>query len=141
MEIDIHAMARLTEEMVESFKAVKIFPLATASAAGVPNVAPMGMVFLRDPETIWIVDSFMKKTLKNATENPKAALYVYGAGAKGCLQIKADVTIATAGDEFDAGKALALERKPDLKPKSLLILKVSEVYSCAPGPNAGEKVI
>lgn len=133
-------MATLTEEMIASIKAVPVFPLATASNDGIPNVAPMGMVFVKDPETLWIADNFMNKTRFNVEENPKASLYVYGAGAKGCLQIKADVTIATEGEDFEQLVSIVHERKPALNPKALLILKITDLFTCTAGPDAGAKI-
>ena len=133
-------MTALTDEMIASIKAVPVFPLATASKDGIPNVAPMGMVFVADPETIWIADNFMNKTRANVEENPKASLYVYGAGAKGCLQIKADVTVATEGEDFEKLVSLAFEKKPTLNPKAVLILKITDIFTCAPGPDAGAKL-
>jgi len=134
-------MTALTPEMKAAFEAVKVFPLATASKSGIPNVAPMGSVFLMDDETIWIGDNFMQKTLANVLENPKAALYVYGAGAKGCYQIKADVTVKTSGEEHARMKAMIHEKKPNLPAKSLLILKITEVYECMPGAEAGKRFL
>ncbi|MDD1724048.1 MAG: pyridoxamine 5'-phosphate oxidase family protein, partial [Methanospirillum sp.] len=118
-------MAELTKEMMEAFDVVKVYPLATASKTGIPNVAPMGSVFLIDKETIWIGDNFMQKTLANVLENPKAALYVYGPGAKGCFQVKADVTVKTSGEEHAKVKVMIHEKKPNLPAKSLLILKIT----------------
>ncbi|MBO7205326.1 MAG: pyridoxamine 5'-phosphate oxidase family protein, partial [Candidatus Methanomethylophilaceae archaeon] len=47
-------MVKITQEMEDVMNGVKIFYLATASKDGVPNVAPMGMVYLQeDKETIW----------------------------------------------------------------------------------------
>lgn len=80
-------MVRLTDEMIEAFKSAKTFPLATASKDGDPNVAPMGAVFLIDPETIWIGNQFMKTTIQNVEENPRAALRL-GSGHKRLLQDK-----------------------------------------------------
>ena len=134
-------MAALTPAMKEAFEALKVFPLATASKAGIPNVVPMGSVFLIDDETIWIGDNFMHKTLQNVLENPKAALYLYGPGAKGCFQIKADVTVKTSGEEHAKMKAMIHEKKPNLPAKSLLILKVTEVFECMPGAEAGKKLV
>lgn len=134
-------MVKLTQEMIEALKEVKVFPLATASKDGIPNVAPMASVFQIDPETIWIGDNFMVKTLKNVLENPKAALYVYGQSAKGCFQIKADVIVKTEGEEHAKMKEMIHAKKPNLAAKSLLILKVTEVYDCMPGPSAGQKIL
>ncbi len=134
-------MVALTPEMIEAFSALKVFPLATASKDGIPNVAPMGSVFLIDPETIWIGDNFMHKSLKNVLENPKAAIYLYGAGAKGCYQIKADVTVKTSGPEHARMTEMIHDKKPGLPAKSLLILRVTSVFECMPGTDAGKQLL
>ncbi|HWQ65936.1 MAG TPA: pyridoxamine 5'-phosphate oxidase family protein [Methanospirillum sp.] len=134
-------MAALTPDMIEAFQALKVFPLATASKDGIPNVVPMGSVFLIDPSTIWIGDNFMHKSLNNVLENPKAALYLYGAGAKGCYQIKANVTVKTEGPEHTRMAEMIHEKKPNLPAKTLLILTVTEVYECMPGADAGKLLV
>jgi predicted pyridoxine 5'-phosphate oxidase superfamily flavin-nucleotide-binding protein len=84
-------MAQMTPEIMTALRAGRIFPLATASGNGEPNVAPMGGVFARDPETIWIGNQFMKTSIQNVLENPRACLYVWGPGITGCYKIKGDV--------------------------------------------------
>jgi predicted pyridoxine 5'-phosphate oxidase superfamily flavin-nucleotide-binding protein len=134
-------MPALTPEMIEALKALKAFPFATASKDGVPNVVPMGSVFLIDPETIWIGDNFMHKSLKNVLENPKAALYIYGAGAKGCYQVKGDITVKTSGPEHAQMTEMIHKIKPNLPAKSLLIMKITSVYECMPGADAGKQLL
>ncbi|MFZ0004517.1 MAG: pyridoxamine 5'-phosphate oxidase family protein, partial [Methanoregula sp.] len=58
-------MAKLTAEMKEAFGKMKIFPVATASKDGTPNVVPIGVVELVSDDTIWITDNFMHKSLEN----------------------------------------------------------------------------
>lgn len=135
-------MVKLNPEIAEAFSAMKTYALATASKAGIPNVAPMGAVFLRpDNETIWIVDNFMKKTLANVLENPKAAILIWGAGVKGCFQVKCDVTVKKEGSDYEQAKEMVEKMKPGLPKKSLLVLKITEVYQCMPGPDAGSKIL
>jgi len=134
-------MPQLTEEMIQSFRAMKFFPLATASRDGEPNVVPMGAVFLMDPETIWIGDQFMKTTIQNVKENPRASLYVWGPDVKGCYKIKATVTVKTSGQEYETMKMKVKEKKPTLNCRSLLILKITGVYECLPGQDAGKILI
>ncbi|MGP8168815.1 MAG: pyridoxamine 5'-phosphate oxidase family protein, partial [Methanoregula sp.] len=52
-------MVKLTAEMKEVFSKNKIFAIATASKAGIPNVAPMGSVQLVSDDTIWLGDNFL----------------------------------------------------------------------------------
>jgi hypothetical protein len=134
-------MAKLTEEIIEAFSKAKIVPLATASKDGIPNVAPMGTVYLKDPETIWILDNFMNKTAANIAETKKAAIYLYGEGIKGCCQIKGDAVIEKSGEAYDEAKKMFHEKNPNLPAKGLVIIKITDVYNCMPGPGAGEKIL
>jgi len=110
-------MTILTEEMKEIFTKVKVFAVGTASKAGIPNVAPMATVMLHGEDTIWIGDNYMCKTLENLKENPVMALYAWDPASKQCLQIKGEVTIRTEG-----------------------ALKVTGVFTCVPGKDAGKKL-
>jgi len=47
-------MVKLNAEMKETFGKVKLFPVATASKGGVPNVAPIAFVILVSDDTIWL---------------------------------------------------------------------------------------
>ncbi len=134
-------MVALTEEMKTAFRTMKAFPVATASKNGWPNVVPIGFVELVDDETIWIADNFMKKTLANVQENPKVSINIWGPETKGCFQIKGDVVVKTEGPEFEKMQFTVRSKMAKATAKNLLIVKIREVYECAPGPNAGEKIL
>ncbi len=56
-------MVKLSNEMVEDFVKMKIFPFAAASRNREPNVVPIGFCKLPgDKETIWIADNLFHKT-------------------------------------------------------------------------------
>jgi hypothetical protein len=132
-------MVKLTDEMKESIKAVKNIYMATCSKDGIPNVAPMGGFKLLDDETILISDQFMNKTLKNLKENPKVALSFWG--DKGGYQIKGTITIHTDDQIFKDDVAWIKSVMPKLNPKSAIVMKVTDVYSIKPGPDAGKKLL
>jgi predicted pyridoxine 5'-phosphate oxidase superfamily flavin-nucleotide-binding protein len=134
-------MVKLTPEMMEAFRAGRIFPLATASGDGEPNVAPMGAVYLRDAETIWIGNQFMKTTLQNVLENPRACLYVWGPGIKGCYKIKGDITVLFEGADYETMREEVKRSKPHLSCRSLLVMKVTGVYECMAGEHAGDRLV
>ncbi|MGA2103760.1 pyridoxamine 5'-phosphate oxidase family protein [Methanoregula sp.] len=134
-------MARLTAEMKEAFSKMKIFPVATSSKDGTPNVIPIGIVELISDDTIWITDNFMNKTLDNLKANPKIAIYVWGSEIKGCFQIKGHVTIKTSGNEYEEMKAKINKKNPALPARSLLIVKITDVFECKPGATAGSKLL
>jgi predicted pyridoxine 5'-phosphate oxidase superfamily flavin-nucleotide-binding protein len=134
-------MVALTGEMKELFAKVKLFPIATASKKGIPNVTPIAFVMLVKDDTIWLADNFMQKTLANVKENPHIALYLYDADSKKCYQVKGTVEVKTSGVDYDKMKKMVQEKKPGLPAKSLLIMKIAEVYECMPGPTAGKKIL
>ena len=134
-------MVALTADMMEIFKAAKHFPLATASKIGDPNVVPVGSVYLMDSETIWIGNQFMKQTLKNLQENPRACIYAWGPETKGCLKLKCKVIVHTSGPDYEKMKEMVKARKAELVCRALLECKITEVCNCKSGPEAGNKLL
>jgi hypothetical protein len=137
----VNGMVKLNADMKEAFSKMRIFPVATASKEGTPNVIPIGMVELVNDETIWITDNFMNKTLSNLRVNPKIALYIWGPEIKGCFQIKGVASIKNAGPEYEEMKAKVNQKRPELPARSLVIIKITEIFECKPGPTAGAKLI
>ncbi len=134
-------MVKLTEEMKEAFAKMKVFPVATASGDGTPNVIPIGIAELVRDDTIWLTDNFMNKTLSNLRVNPKVAIYIWGPEIKGCFQIKGVAAIKSSGKEYDEMKAKINQKNPALPARSLVIVKITEVFECKPGPTAGSKIL
>ncbi len=134
-------MAKLTADMKDAFGKMKIFSVATASKDGTPNVVPIGVVEIVSDDTIWITDNFMNKSLSNLAVNPKIALYVWGPEIKGCFQVKGVASVKTSGKDFDTMKATINAKNPALPARSLIIVKITEVFECQPGPKAGSKIL
>ncbi len=138
-------MVKLTAEMKEAFEKMKekmkILPVATASKDGTPNVIPLGMSWLVGDDTIWFVDNFMNKTLSNLRVNPKIAFFIWGPEVKGCYQVKGVAAIRTSGKEYDEMKAIVNEKYPVYPARSLVIVKITEVFECKPGPTAGSRLL
>ena len=134
-------MVALTAEMKELFSKVKVFPVATASKQGIPNVVPIAFVVIEKDDTLWLADNFMNKTLANVKENPHLAIFLYDSDSKKCLQVKGSVEVKTSGADYDRMKQMVHDKKPGLPAKSLLVLKVTDVFECMPGPTAGKKVL
>jgi predicted pyridoxine 5'-phosphate oxidase superfamily flavin-nucleotide-binding protein len=134
-------MVKLTADMKEAFSKMKVFPIATASKDGTPNVVPLAIVELVDEETIWITDNFMNKSMSNLRTNPKIAIYIWGPEIKGCFQIKGVTSIKTSGEEYEAMKAKVNVKNPALPARSLVIVKITEVFECKPGPTAGSRLL
>ena len=97
-------MVSLNADMKELFGRTKLFPVATASKAGVPNVAPISSVKLVSDDTIWIADTIMNKTCANLKENPLVALYMWDPDSRKCFQIKGEVELKTSGPDYEKMK-------------------------------------
>ena len=134
-------MVKLTADMKEAFLKMKVFPIATAAKDGTPNVVPLAMVELHSDDTIWITDNFMNKSMSNLRTNPKVAIYIWGPEIKGCFQIKGVTSIKTSGPEYEEMKANINRKRPELPARSLVIVKITEVFECKPGPTAGSKLL
>lgn len=117
---------------------MKIIYLATSSKSGIPNVVPMGAMFLQDDENLWIVDNFMKKTLSNLKENPKASFCVWTPEGDMSWQIKCDAVVENEGADYEKARNLMHQKRPDLPAKGLVKLKFKEIYQVKPGPGAGD---
>lgn len=134
-------MVALTEEIKAAMATMKAFPVATASKDGWPNVVPIAFVEIVGDETIWLADNFMQKTLANIKENPKISINVWGAETKGCYQVKGEVEYLTSGPEFEKMQFTVRAKMAKAPAKGLLVMKVTAVYDCAPGPAAGKQIL
>ena len=129
----------MTEEMMDAIEKDNLVFLATATTDGTPNVVPIGFAKPMDNKTILIVDNYMNKTHKNLENNPNASLVLRDASA--CpYQFKGTVEIIEEGKYFDEAVDWAKSVMSQLAPKAAILLKVEEIYSIQPGPEAGKKV-
>jgi len=131
---------KLTSEVKEVMSKVRIYPVATASKSGVPNVVPVGMLIPKDDETIWIIDNYMDKTLSNVKENPVIALYAWDPESPNSYQIKCSVTVENSGADYEEAVRFAHSKKETFPAKNLFKLKITDVFYVTPGLNAGKKL-
>ncbi|MBN2468975.1 MAG: pyridoxamine 5'-phosphate oxidase family protein [Deltaproteobacteria bacterium] len=135
-------MPKLNQRMKEIFEKQMPVVLATATKDGLPNVVPINAKKILDDETILISDQYFDKTLKNFNDNPRAAITFWD-GLEG-YQIKGTITIETSGERFEktakwiqeVGEASNLP----LRSKGAVILRITDIYNVAPGPNAGKRI-
>ncbi len=128
----------MTEEMMDAIEKDLVF-LATASSEGIPNVVPIGFARPIDNGSILIADNYMNKTRKNIEENPNVAIVTKDA-QKNPYQFKGTAEIFDSGKIFDEVVEWAQNVMTKLNPKAAIVIKVTEIYSVQPGPEAGKKV-
>ena len=92
-----------------------------------------------DEETLAFGDVFLGKTKANLETTQKVAVTAFK-GSTG-YQIKGTFQeFLTSGPIFEEMKE-AVKEKLKLDAKSAGIIKVEEVFSVSPGPNAGKKLV
>ncbi len=128
----------MTKEMVDAVEKDLVF-LATSSKKGIPNVVPIGFARPIDDETILIADNYMNKTRKNLEENPNISLVTKDA-TKCPFQFKGKIEIFESGKYFDIVTEWGQNAMTKLTPKAAILMKVEEIYSIQPGPDAGKKI-
>ncbi len=119
------------------------YAAALATCAGdVANVVPVSMKQVIDDETVMISDQYMRKTLANLQENPRASLSVWD--EQGGYQVKGSVTYENEGPRFEAVAAQVKEILSsmgyDFTSKGVCYLHVDAVYSVTPGAGAGDRL-
>ena len=128
----------MTKEMIEAINNDLVF-VATVTRYGIPNVVPIGFARPLDENTILIADNFMKKTRENLEANPKIS-FVTKDSTKCPYQFKGSVEIFTEGKYFDTVTEWGQNAMTKLSPKAAVLVKVEEIYSIQPGPEAGKKL-
>ncbi len=134
------AIKGMSKEVQDAMEKQKIFPFATASKDGVPNVVPIGFLMEGRDGNIWVIDNYMEKTLKNVRENPKASFYIWEPGFTESYQVKCSVKVEDSGKDYEFAVDLAHKKKETYPAKTLFKLTVDEIYYVTPGANAGKKL-
>jgi predicted pyridoxine 5'-phosphate oxidase superfamily flavin-nucleotide-binding protein len=118
------------------------YSIATCTKDGTPNVVPIHFVKILSDDEIMLADIFMKKTSENIQQNPIMAISVWDWDVKPRkgYQFKGIPRIETSGEIFDMAVEMVKAEKPDLAPKSAVIVKITDIFVTSPGPNAGKNV-
>jgi uncharacterized protein len=134
-------MVNMPENVIEHLKANKTVVLATVSEEGIPNAVPNQFVEVKSPDTILIGDNFFKKTAVNLKKPNSHIVICSWVNPKEGYQIKGVANYVTEGPDYDTMRQIIKSRSEKLPAKGCVIMKVSEVYDLAAGPNAGKKIV
>lgn len=130
-------MAKITEEMKALIKENQAF-VATATADGIPSVAPKGSTRVLDEEHIIFAESAGKRTYDNIKQNPKAAIIACDRAQMKCLRFSGTAEIVTEGPLFDKSVE-AMKKMGAPAPQAVIKVKVEEIYDCG-APGFGKRV-
>jgi len=133
-------MGKLSTALKNAIEKAELYPLATASGSGIPNVVPIKLVLIENDGELWLVDNFMGKTLRNLQQNPVAALNILIPDDNISFQIKGHTRIETEGENYQKMRDIVLKVKPDAPAKSLIIMDITEIFDCWPGNTIGQRL-
>jgi len=130
----------MPNEIKQFFESVSVMAFSTADKDGKPNVVAIGSKKIVNDNTIWIIDTFFKKTKENLLQNNKVAIAMWK-GSKG-YQIKGIAKYYSEGPIFEEAKNWILELKPQKIVKGVVEIKVTEIYSITPTyEEAGRRIV
>ena len=130
---------KIPEKIKQFFEDVPIMAFATADKKGIPNVVAIASKKIVNDDTIWVIDTFFRKTRENILQNNKVAIAMWKEG-KG-YQIKGVAVYHSEGKIFEEAKNWILKLKPKKKVKGVVEVKVSEIFSITPTyEKAGKKI-
>ena len=133
-------MGKLSTVVKNAIEKAELYPLATASSSGLPNVIPIKLVFIENDNELWLVDNFMTKTLHNLQQNPAAALNILIPDDEISYQIKGLTRIETEGKRYNRMREAVLKANPAHPAKSLVIMDITEIFDCWPGSTIGNRL-
>jgi len=134
-------LVKMSKEVIEFIRNTRPGYIGTVSKNGVPNVAPKGSMSVIDEETLLFADISPGKTRDNIAENPNVTVaFVDAKGYKG-YQIKGRAQSMKSGKVYEetCARIAALPMKLP-KPEAAILIKVQEIYSLSPGPDAGKRI-
>ncbi len=118
----------------------KVFALATASAGGEPNVAPMQQAWWADDRTLVVGDFFMCLTKANILENGRASFTAWDPESRESYKFTGSARYVTDGPEYDLANGEMRRRMPGKNFKGVVVIAVERVYDVKSGPAAGQLI-
>ena len=124
-------MASLTPEILSIIRALQVFPIATATPDGVPNVVYVAFLRVVDDETLEIADNRFCKTRQNLEANPILSVLLWSPECTGCYQVKGRAVLHTEGPIYDDCVAWVHAHSDKLTPKAAVRIHIAEIYEGA----------
>ena len=130
----------IPNEVKNLFAKQPLVAFGTADKEGNPNVVPIFWKKILDDESILLIDNFMKISKKNLLENSNVCISFWDSETDEAYKIKGKATYYTEGAIYEEAKKSIQLKDPKRIPKGAVEIKVTEIYTIKPGPDAGEKL-
>jgi predicted pyridoxine 5'-phosphate oxidase superfamily flavin-nucleotide-binding protein len=128
-------MAKLTPEMKEMITTQQCF-IGTVNADGTPNVAPKRSTRVLSDESLIFTEGTGGATYSNIKRGSKVSVAVVNRDTVD----GGEATLYNSGDLYEAASEVSVKSgRP--KPLAVAVIKISEIHSLRPGPNAGKRIV
>jgi len=134
-------MKKIPQRVRKLFEKENLVAFATSDEDGNPNVIPIFWKKIINNETIILLDNFMKMTKQNLQRNNKVCISFWNPKTEEAYKIKGIATYHTNGLMFEEGVRFIQSKNPGRAPKGVVDIKITEIFSIKPGPDAGNKII
>ena len=117
-------MAHLTEEIKAVAEESFVWMLSTVNDDDSPRTIPVHYKKILPNDEMMIVNNYMKTTLNNLKARPdKVSLTFWDAGV--VCHIEGSARIDSSGEIYQEGVKIVKDKRPNLSPKSVVVLKVT----------------
>lgn len=126
-------------EVRNLFEKQPVVAFGTADKQGNPNVVPIYWKKIIDEDRVLLIDNYMKMSKKNVLENSNACLAFWDPETGEAYKIKGEAVYHAEGTIYEQGKEFIQSESSETVPKGVVEIKVGEIYTIKPGPDAGKK--
>ena len=127
-------MGKITEAHRDLIEEVGLCYVATASAAGEPNVSPKGSIAVLDDDHLVFAEIMSPHTRQNLEENPRVAVFVCKPEKFQGFQFKGTAKLSSEGAVFDMLVQTIKDKKLAVPPpKHAVTIRVDEVRGLGEG--------
>lgn len=131
-------MPVITNEMKEMIVSHQCFH-GTVSKDGIPNVAPKRSTRIYDDNTLLYFEGTGGKTYQNILDGSKDVVAVVNREVRDGFRFVGTPEVFHEGDIYEKYSQISLnEGLP--KPKAIILIKIEEIQTLKPGPNAGKSI-
>lgn len=120
-------MVNIPDNVKRAIVKQDVFPVATSTTTGIPNVAYVKYLKVLDDHRILIGDNYFDKTKENIVNNKQLSFVVLDE-EKGSFQIKGTAERLTKGELFEQVQQWVSEKFPRV---AAVVLNVEKIYSGA----------
>jgi len=131
---------KIPSEVKNLFERQKLVAFGTADKEGNPNVVPVFWKKILDDETILLLDNYMGMSKHNVLENNRVCISFWDPDTEEAYKIKGTASYHTEGPIYAQGKEFMQSKRPGRFPKGVVEVKMIEIYTIKPGPEAGRKL-